>query len=308
MSDIESLVVQYSVSDGAIAEIAERFKDAEASTTDGYKNVVAGIRCTRDLRVEVEARRKELKTDALVYGRKVDGEARRITDALLEVENPLKLLKEQVDHEKARAKRDAENKRLKEERQKLEEERATKEAEEKAIREAEEASLAEERKALKAEREKLDAEKRARAAEQNIEDQKRRDRQEAQDKERREKRLAEDLERAEKQRIEEEELEHRRREIEQLDQERRAREKAEKEAEEKRLEGERRKTELAELEKRRQVALPDVDKLKNYTDALLDLSPPPVVSPSGIAVLGQIERKLLEAQKLATDFAEELKD
>lgn len=318
--EVEGLVIQYNVTDGAIAEIAEKFKDADADTPDGYRNVVVGIRTTRELRGEVEARRKELKQDALVYGRKVDGEARRITNALLEVETPLKLLKSTVDDEKARVKRDMEKLRLDLEREKLEKERAEKEAEEKKVREAEEKRLEEERKVLAAERKKFIEEQEIQAAQDNDakqlrdrEEHARLRRIEAEDKARREKRLAEDRERAEKQeaeaekqRAEAKDIEHRRRELEALEQERQAREKAEKEAEQKRLAEERHKTEMAELEKRRVTALPDVEKLKAYTDQLLDLEPPHIASPSGIAVKGQIDRKLLECQALVTEFAEEL--
>jgi DNA repair exonuclease SbcCD ATPase subunit len=323
------------VTDGAIAEIAEKFKDAEAKTPDGYRNVVTGIRCTRELRVEIETRRKELKADAIAYGRKVDGEAKRITQALLDVETPLKLLKEVVDNEKARIKRAAEKKRLAEEREKLEAERAEEKAQEKLLREIEEARLAEERKKLEEERAKFEAErqtaeKRAFAVEVKIQQEKldreheatakfeaeEHERQTRLDKEQqerdarleeeREKRLAEDRERAENQRIEDEDREHRRRELEALEHERQAREKAEKEAEQKRLEDERRKTELAELEKRRLAALPDVEKLKVYMAALLITKDPLVTSPLGIAVLGQINRKLLEAGAIVEDFMKEL--
>ena len=67
-----------------------------------------------------------------------------------------------------------------------------------------------------------------------------------------------------------------------------------------------REVERLELEKRRQAALPDIDKLIAYTDQLLDLKHPKIASPSSGAVLGQIDRKLLECQKLVTDFAKEL--
>lgn len=257
---IEGLVIQYNVTDGAIAEIAEKFKDAEADTAAGYINVVSGIRCTRELRVEVESRRKELKSDALVYGRRVDAEAKRITSDLLKVEEPLKLLKSTVDDEMIE--REAKEKR--------------------------EFEVVQRRR-------ELDAENAERLR-----------KQEAEDKERREKREKEDRERAEKQRIEDADREHRRRELEALENERLAREKAEKEAEEKLLEEERIETERAELEQRRKAALLDVEKLKAYTGALLDMKPPDLVTPSGNAVKSAIDQKLLQAQKLVIEFAEDM--
>lgn len=106
----ETLPVNYNVPDAAIAELAERFQGLTAETTDKYKVVVKAIAEVRTLRVGVDHRRKELKRDALDYGKRVDDEAKRITAALREVEDPLKEAKAEIDDEKAKVKAEAEAK------------------------------------------------------------------------------------------------------------------------------------------------------------------------------------------------------
>ena len=321
---VEGLVIQYNVTDAAIAEIAEQFKDTDASTPDGYKEAVAGIRCTRELRGEVETRRKELKADALTYGRRVDKEAKRITDSLWAIEHPLKLGKAGVDDAKAKAKREAEEKRVAAERKKLEEERAAKEAEERKARELEEARLAEERKALEAERAKLEEEKRLaeqqtresnRIAQEKL-DAENRERQARLDKEQQERnarlveerktREAEDAKRKEKERLEDEDRDRRQRELEKAEGERLAREEAEAKQKREADEAKEREVERLELEKRRQAALPDVEKLEHYAQCLIDVELPHVASPSGGAVLAQMRKKIVEAEAFATEFRQEL--
>ena len=163
-NETEALIVRYDVTDAAIAELAEANKDADASTPDGYRGVVQGIASTRALRVSVEATRKDLKKDALAYGRRVDGEAKRITAALLEIEQPLKELKAGVDDEKARVKREAAEAKLEAQRVELEAMKAERDAviaaERKEIDE-ERARLAEERRQIEITREALAAEEKA---------------------------------------------------------------------------------------------------------------------------------------------------
>ena len=101
-------VVEYSVSDAAIDKLRERYSGLTIASTADYERVRLGIGEIRDIRVQVEKTRVELKADALAYGRKVDAEAKRITAMLLEIEEPLKLEKQKVDDEKARVKREKE--------------------------------------------------------------------------------------------------------------------------------------------------------------------------------------------------------
>lgn len=85
-------VATYSPTDATIAELAARFRGLSIDGIDdseGEKAVRLARSEVRDYRTAVEKRRKALKADALAYGRAIDGEAKRITAALLEVEEPL---------------------------------------------------------------------------------------------------------------------------------------------------------------------------------------------------------------------------
>lgn len=97
-------IIDYSVTDAALAELKAKYGGLRATFGDGmaYKSVTDALSVVRTLRINVEKKRVELKADALEYGRKVDAEAKRITAALLEVEEPLKANKEEIDAEKER--------------------------------------------------------------------------------------------------------------------------------------------------------------------------------------------------------------
>jgi colicin import membrane protein len=152
-------VVDYSITDDALALLRQNYHGLSAETTAGYEQVRKAIADLRQRRVAVEAKRKELKADALEYGRKVDGEAERITSALEAIEAPLKREKQRVDDEAERRRRAVEDAK----RQKIEAElRAAREAEEakaRAARAEEEARLAAEREKLAAERAAMEAER-----------------------------------------------------------------------------------------------------------------------------------------------------
>ena len=183
MSIDTEMPVTYNPSDAAIAEIGTKFAGL-AETVDepgGYKRVSEAIAVVRTMRTGVEKRRVDLKKSALEWGRKVDSEAKRLTELLLVVETPLKEAKQRVDDFKAdrekaereaatkeeqariRAAQLAEDKRLAGEREILAKERAAQEAERKRIEAEREAAAAERRKAeaeLQVERDRIAAEQR----------------------------------------------------------------------------------------------------------------------------------------------------
>ena len=76
--------------------------------TEGYRKVTDAIAIVRTARLSVERKRKELKADALEFGRKVDGRARELTELIEPIENSLKEKKEIVDNEKERIKQEKE--------------------------------------------------------------------------------------------------------------------------------------------------------------------------------------------------------
>ena len=92
------MIIQYNVSDAAIEELREQYGNVETVEGDaGLALLKADITVVRTLRTSVEAKRKELKKDALEYGRKVDTEAKRITAKLLEIEEPMKAEKDRFE-------------------------------------------------------------------------------------------------------------------------------------------------------------------------------------------------------------------
>jgi chromosome segregation ATPase len=163
---ITEALATFSPTDAGIAELAQKAHGIQIGGIEdrtGYDECHSVRMEVKNTRVGIERTRKELKADALKYGRAVDAEAKRITFALLEIEEPLHAQQKLVDAEieaiqnaAAVAEREAAEAT----------ERARLEAEA-AERAAEAAKLAEERKALdaeraaaQAERDKIDAERR----------------------------------------------------------------------------------------------------------------------------------------------------
>lgn len=283
-------VVEYSVSDAAIEKLREKLSGLTAETPEKYKMVREGISEVRELRVKVEKTRKELKADALEYGRKVDAEAKRITAALFEIEEPLKLERKKIDDEKERVKREkeeAERRRIEEEnKKKLAAEEAARKAEQERIRIEQEA----ERKKIEAERAELEKQRLAQEAEAKAQ----RDAIEANQRQEREKlqaerkKLDEERQRLERERIEREAKERAERE---------AKEKLEREAERKRLDEERAEQERLRIEAMK----PDVQKLQDFA-RVLDCIPLPEVQSA------HASEKLSDTVKRLDDIVNDLTD
>jgi DNA repair exonuclease SbcCD ATPase subunit len=108
------LLVQFGVADGTIAELSEQYMPLRVeglSDSKGLAAVHAARMHVKGLRVDVEKKRKQLKADAIEYGRIVDGEAKRITALLAPIEDHLQSQEQIVLDEKARLKREEEERR-----------------------------------------------------------------------------------------------------------------------------------------------------------------------------------------------------
>jgi len=92
--------IKFDVTNEAIRTLSKRLTGLKADTPANYLAVKSGITEVRTLRVRVDATRKELKEDALKYGRLVESEAKRITDLLVAIEGPLKAEKQKADDAK----------------------------------------------------------------------------------------------------------------------------------------------------------------------------------------------------------------
>ena len=109
--DFKTLPVDFNSTDvdvtgEALAILKEKYSQVpNCSTKDGYALAKEGESLLRSLRVKIEAKRKELKSDALSYGKKVDAEALRITELVSTLEEPLKKARKAEDEAKAEEKR-----------------------------------------------------------------------------------------------------------------------------------------------------------------------------------------------------------
>jgi len=100
-------LIKYSVTDAKLAELREKYKHVpNAETEVGYSLIKAALSELVPLRTGVDKKRKELKADSLEWGRKVDAEAKRITEALEAIERPLREAKDWVDAEAERRKQE----------------------------------------------------------------------------------------------------------------------------------------------------------------------------------------------------------
>lgn len=102
--------VVFSITDAGIAELEAKHRGLVVAHGDkkGYLALTQAIAEVRTARTDVEKRRKELKQDALDYGRLVDSTAKAITERLEAIEGPLKANKEQIDAENERIRKEKE--------------------------------------------------------------------------------------------------------------------------------------------------------------------------------------------------------
>lgn len=107
--DMNSLI-KYNITDAAIYEMKRQCSNLAIIDNASYKAVTEAIAIVRTKRTDVEKKRKELKANALEFGKRVDAEAKRITELLLEIEEPLKNLKKEEDDKREFEKREAERK------------------------------------------------------------------------------------------------------------------------------------------------------------------------------------------------------
>ena len=106
-------LVEYNITDAVISEMEARYMTLTISGLDdkeGYGAVHEARMVVKGKRIEVEKMRKELKADALAYGRKVDSEAKRIFRKLEPIESHLQSEESIITEEKKRVKEEEERK------------------------------------------------------------------------------------------------------------------------------------------------------------------------------------------------------
>lgn len=106
---IQNEIKKYSLPDAAIAELKEKYSGITFTSLEDKQNVKlieSAYQEVKKYRTGIENKRKELKKEYLETGRAIDGEAKRLTELLLEIEDPLAeqyaLIKEAKEAEKIR--------------------------------------------------------------------------------------------------------------------------------------------------------------------------------------------------------------
>lgn len=84
-------ITEYSKTEAALSDLRSRFGSLvlDAKTTAGMKGLVEARGEIRRLRVDLEAKREELKKPVIERGRLIDSEAKRITAELVALEDPI---------------------------------------------------------------------------------------------------------------------------------------------------------------------------------------------------------------------------
>lgn len=91
-------VAEYTQTNAALAMLREKYAVVpDVNTNEGYELVKAGIKELTTFRTTLEAARKRVKDPYLQAGKIIDAEAKRITDELVKLEDPMKVAKKEVD-------------------------------------------------------------------------------------------------------------------------------------------------------------------------------------------------------------------
>lgn len=110
-------IAKFNLADAAIAQMKEEASKIEIKGIEdkaGYKVAKEMLSRVKKTRTSIEAKRTELKSEYLEIGRGIDGEAKRLKESVLEIEEPLaekiKLIDDEIQAEKERKEKEAEEK------------------------------------------------------------------------------------------------------------------------------------------------------------------------------------------------------
>ena len=93
--------------DAALDELRLRYSEIpDPNTAEGYASIKEGVKTVTGYRTSLEKKRKELKAPYIESGKILDAEAKRITAALVAIEEPLKAAKAVRDEAEKRKKED----------------------------------------------------------------------------------------------------------------------------------------------------------------------------------------------------------
>ena len=71
-------LVEYNIETAVITALGSKYKNITITDGKSYAFVMEGLRDYRELRLKIDEKHKELKADALEYGRAVDAEKNRL--------------------------------------------------------------------------------------------------------------------------------------------------------------------------------------------------------------------------------------
>lgn len=109
--EIKNEMQKVNVNDLAIEQVRKSYsglKIVDKDDKEGYELVHTARMDVRDMRLKIEAKRKEMKADSLEYGKLVDGEAKRLTALLEPIETHLEAEENRIKEERDREKRERE--------------------------------------------------------------------------------------------------------------------------------------------------------------------------------------------------------
>lgn len=115
-SQIDREIRKFNIADNAIQELTEKYSVlfiADKKDKTGYEIVRRARAEIRGYRIGIEAKRKELKSDYIIIGRRIDDEAKRLTELLQPLENNLSGKLDTIDQQIEAEKRAIEDARLK---------------------------------------------------------------------------------------------------------------------------------------------------------------------------------------------------
>lgn len=145
--------ITYATTVTEIMVLAKQYKGIDARAN--FETARAARQHLRTLRVGIEARRKELKAEALEFGRQVDGGAKVLREAIEAIENPIDAQIKAIEQEEAKAKFEIENAERLAREQKEREEREAEEKKKADALEEERQKLAEQQRQQEIERDRL---------------------------------------------------------------------------------------------------------------------------------------------------------
>src|SRR5690606_34605091 len=87
---INAEIQKYNIADAELAKLKQKYKGVSVKSLDDKKGIALmkeGVSEMSTLRNKVEKKRAELKKESLEIGRGIDGEAKRLTEMIIEIED-----------------------------------------------------------------------------------------------------------------------------------------------------------------------------------------------------------------------------